>query len=72
AAGGTDLNAQVIGGAAADDALTIKGIADTQTITASGDKHSYRCSGRCSSGHNYHRLEWLERNRRNFKRYYHY
>ncbi|QEL44442.1 beta strand repeat-containing protein [Campylobacter fetus] len=37
AAGGTDLNAQVIGGAAADDALTIKGIADTQTITASGD-----------------------------------
>ncbi|WP_162165984.1 cell surface protein, partial [Campylobacter fetus] len=37
AAGGTDLNAQVIGGAAADDALTIIGKGDTQTITASGD-----------------------------------
>ncbi|WP_233091003.1 hypothetical protein [Campylobacter fetus] len=36
-AGGTDLNAQVIGGADAADALTLKGAANTQNIIASGD-----------------------------------
>ncbi|OCR89400.1 hypothetical protein CFT12S02225_09200, partial [Campylobacter fetus subsp. testudinum] len=37
AAGGTDLNAQMIGGANAADSLTLIGKADTQSITASGD-----------------------------------
>ncbi|WP_412728131.1 beta strand repeat-containing protein, partial [Campylobacter fetus] len=36
-AGGTDLNAQMIGGANAADSLTLIGKADTQSITASGD-----------------------------------
>ncbi|RUT48814.1 hypothetical protein BWK51_09325, partial [Campylobacter fetus] len=36
-AGGTDLNAQVIGGADAADALTLIGKANTQNIIASGD-----------------------------------
>ncbi|WP_414589736.1 beta strand repeat-containing protein, partial [Campylobacter fetus] len=37
AAGGTDLNAQMIGGANATDSLTLIGKGDTQSITASGD-----------------------------------
>ncbi|OCR89977.1 hypothetical protein CFT12S02225_09050, partial [Campylobacter fetus subsp. testudinum] len=37
AAGGTDLNAQMIGGANSSDSLTLKGAANTQSITASGD-----------------------------------
>ncbi|OCR92826.1 hypothetical protein CFT12S02842_08900, partial [Campylobacter fetus subsp. testudinum] len=37
AAGGTDLNAQMIGGANAADSLTLKGAANTESITASGD-----------------------------------
>ncbi|AGZ81352.1 beta strand repeat-containing protein [Campylobacter fetus] len=37
AAGGTDLNAQMIGGANATDSLTLKGAVNTESITASGD-----------------------------------
>uniref|UniRef100_UPI0013D0C899 beta strand repeat-containing protein n=1 Tax=Campylobacter fetus TaxID=196 RepID=UPI0013D0C899 len=37
AAGGTDLNAQMIGGANSSDSLTLIGKGDTQSITASGD-----------------------------------
>ncbi|WP_052235346.1 beta strand repeat-containing protein [Campylobacter fetus] len=37
AAGGTDLDAQMIGGANAADSLTLKGAVNTESITASGD-----------------------------------
>ncbi|OCS02395.1 hypothetical protein, partial [Campylobacter fetus] len=36
-AGGTDLDAQMIGGAAADDSLKLIADASTQKITAKGD-----------------------------------
>ncbi|OCR87021.1 hypothetical protein CFT12S00416_08910, partial [Campylobacter fetus subsp. testudinum] len=37
AAGGTDLNAQMIGGANSSDSLKLIGVGNTQSITASGD-----------------------------------
>ncbi|OCR95408.1 hypothetical protein CFT12S02855_08875, partial [Campylobacter fetus subsp. testudinum] len=37
AAGGTDLNAQMIGGANSSDSLKLIGVGNTESITASGD-----------------------------------